>query len=91
MYHVHCSRFKQDSDPVDFVEAVACEMPYYPDAHIFDGDVVFLEFDEAVLQELLGQAPRLLLRLQPPTPSPPPCHLPALTLLLLAAAVVVRV
>ena len=71
MYHVHCSRFKQDSDPVDFVEAVACEMPYYPDAHIFDGDVVFLEFDEAVLQELLGQAPRLLLRLQPPTPSPP--------------------
>eukprot|EP00055_Hartaetosiga_balthica_P004167 m.10400 g.10400 ORF g.10400 m.10400 type:complete len:1137 (+) comp3664_c0_seq1:89-3499(+) len=46
-------RFQNDSEACDFVEAVACEMPFYDDEHILDGDEIILDFDKEMIQTVL--------------------------------------
>ncbi|EGD78902.1 hypothetical protein PTSG_01878 [Salpingoeca rosetta] len=48
-------RFQQDSESIDFVEGAACEMPYYPDANIFNGDVVIMDYDADTITKLIGR------------------------------------
>eukprot|EP01147_Barroeca_monosierra_P001420 gene1420-4584_t len=48
-------RFRQDVEPLEFVENVVSEMMYYPDTHILDGDCVMMEYDADTIQRLLGR------------------------------------